>query len=208
MFVYIVNLFLTFILLLITRDSSMKNQSKGKKLIMIIFSLLIITCVSGFRYNVGTDFKMYESFFYMIERFPLFGGNIETMFILFGKIAHFIIPSSSTLMFFLISLWIYSIIYYLAVKNTEYYDLAIYLFITFGFFTSSMNGLRQWMAIPAIYLMIQSLSKKKLFKSLIYFLVAFLCHKSAVLLLPFLVGCYFIKKEKTRFFIIILSLLQ
>ena len=203
MFVYLFNLIIVYFFLLLSR----KTDNKVKKSGFILLSLLSLTTVAGIRYRVGTDFMMYDGFFFDINNFKVFGENIEPMFILFAKISHFFITESSVLMFFSIALFIYYYTYKSVIKNVEYYEFGIFLFIAFGFFTSSLNGIRQWMAIPLIYMLIDSLSEKKLYKSIIYTIMAYFCHKTSLILIPFVLLSFIIKKDKTRFIILVISVL-
>lgn len=206
MIIYLLNLFIIFILLILSKKVKVKKdiiREKG----MIFLALFIIICVSGLRYNVGTDFMMYESFFHNAPNFLWFEKNLEFFFILFAKISYFLNPNSSVLMFLFISIFIYYNIFKVAIKNCENYELAIYLFITFGFFTSSLNGLRQWMAIPLIYVSLDHLSKKENKKFILYLFISYLCHKSSILMLPFLICVKYIKKDSIRFILIIISII-
>ena len=66
--------------------------------------------VAAFRYDVGTDFLMYENFFRNAESLPWFSLNLEFIFILICKFAYFL-TQDSVLFFFIIAIWIYYFVF-------------------------------------------------------------------------------------------------
>lgn len=201
--VYLFSLYFIFVFLFL---SNLKTE-KINKIFLITMSFLIMVTVSGIRYNVGTDFSMYEVFFFRIKRMSLFRRDLEFLFILFAKIAYFFSNNSAT-MFTLIASYIYFFLYNISIKRVKYYELAIFLFITFGFYTSSLNILRQWMAIPLIIKAFDMFADNKNYKGIICIILAMLSHYTVIYTIPVLLAIYLIKSDKIRIVLIITAIIM
>ena len=205
MAVYLISLFFVYFFLTMSKFGKAKENKLIKK-IGIIIPLLILTIIAGIRYNVGTDFLMYESFFYNSTRLKMFSPELELVFVLFCKILHLFF-SNSAIMFLLIALLIYSIVFKSALKNTKLYELCIFLFIAFSFYTNSFNVLRQWMAIPLLYLGMDYINEKKWKKGVPILIIGILCHYTSIVTITIYFICKNIKKDITRIIIIITSII-
>lgn len=206
MIIYYIMLLNVFLLLFISRKCQSEYNRKIKSNFFIVCALLIICLIAGLRWNVGTDFPMYNSFFEQYKHVLTFNMRIEPMFKLFCFIPGQIFDTS-TMTFFLIAVYTYLLVFIFCKKNCKYYDLAIFLFIGMGFYFSSLNIVRQWMAIPNMLLVYYFLSKEKYGKALIFFILSYLCHYTSILLLPILFILKVIHTEKARIFLIIFFIL-
>lgn len=75
-------------------------------------------------------------------------------------------------------------------KNAKNYSLALFFFVTLGFFQFAMSGIRQTLAISIVLFGYEYLRDRKLIKFSIVVLLAMLFHKSAIFFFPayFVVG--------------------
>jgi len=204
MVVYLVNLFIVFFFLLLSRAKRTKNNIV-KRNGCILISFLSIVLVAGLRYDVGTDFLMYNGFFRIIDSISLFSLDLEFMFVLFCKIAS-LITKNSVLLFIGIAVWTYYFIYKVAIKNIKFYELSIFLFIAFGFYSSSLNIVRQWMAIPFLMMALEMLSQNNKKKFVLFITLACLCHYTCIIIVPIIILSCLIKNDKQRLIIIIVSI--
>jgi len=96
------------------------------------------------------------------------------------------------------------LIYLHSIKEHEDYDMILFLFIVLGFYFSTFNGIRQWIAIAVFMYSFKYIKQKELLKYLICIIVASLFHITAILLLP----AYFLFKLniKDKYKIIIIGL--
>lgn len=193
MIIYLCNLYFVLIMLILSR--TLINKKYNNNLIkfndsfmlykcLIVFAFSSMLLISGLRYEVGTDYREYVNIFTNIINSDGWGviGKIEPIFVIISKSIG-IISSNPQWMFFITSLFIIYFIFKSVLKDVELYELAIFLFIAFGFYTSSFNIVRQWMAISIIlygYVFLRYKNKKKFFCCL---LVGVLCHYSAIIVL-------------------------
>lgn len=204
MIIYVILLMLSVTLLFFSRKLIEKNKYASS--LLYIISIFLFTLVAGLRWNVGTDFLMYDSFFEIFKNRLSFSLQLEPAFIIIcfitGKFCN-----SSFLAFFTIGLFIYYFVFKACKKSCTYYDVAIFLFICFGFFFSSLNVIRQWMAISVLLNVYADLDKKISFKQIAQIVLAIMCHYTAIFVIPFIFLAKKISKEKTRVILIILFIL-
>lgn len=200
--IYLINLFFVYVFLFL----STLKCSKVQKYSLIFISFLSMVFIAGIRYDVGSDFLMYESFFLKIKKYTLVRTDLEFMFILICKIIR-LFSSNSAILFTVIAVFIYYYIYNVSIKNVKKYELAIFLFVAFGFFTNSLNLLRQWMAIPLIFKAFDCFSENKKNKGYIYIALAVLCHYTCAFCIPIFIFIYKLKSERIRNAIIIAAML-
>lgn len=205
--IYYLTITVVFCLLLFSRLSENKYNGKIKQKGFIFLALFIIVVIAGLRWNVGTDFRMYNSLFHQYKNNFVFNMKIEPIFKLFCFIPGMIFEKS-TMTFILIAIYTYFLVFLFCKKNCKYYDLAFFLFISMGFFFNSLNIVRQWMAIPSILLTYNYLAEKNYFRAFIFFILGYFCHYTVIILLPFLFFINVIKTEKTRLGIIVIAILS
>lgn len=204
MAVYLITLFACFFLLCL---SSYNKSSKSFNKIFIGISLIILVCVAAFRGStVGTDYPMYNSFYYNSNVLPLFSSSLEFIFVFLCKFFNLFF-ASPWIMFGFIAFYMYYCVYKNSIKLTKYYELAIFLFLAFGFYTNSFNIVRQWMAIPLLYLGMYYINEKSYKKGVPIFIIGLLSHYTSIITIPFFFLCNRIKSNKTRILIVIISIL-
>lgn len=147
--------------------------------------------VAGLRYNVGTDYRVYSSmqipmllrgvdyklkFEYLYQALIRFGmslGNIQYVFIF----THILI---------ILILWLHLRDYSLDIR------LSIFIFTFGAYFNTSLNLMRQFIAISVVIYASKFIINRNFVKFLIFIAIAFMFHKTAILYLPF----YFLSNIK------------
>lgn len=157
-----------------------------KKYIFIIWMLL--TVISGLRFNVGTDYRAYAQMFielvngtandiwlnkeigylWLVDIVNFFGGNYQLVF--------FLMSVSITTFF-------YKGLVYFFKGNQTYLLLSTLLFIPIFYFLS-MNIIRQALVAAIFLYSIKFIIQKNFFKYLFVILIATMFHKSAIILFP------------------------
>lgn len=149
----------------------------------ILIPILLFAFISGVRWKVGTDHQSY-----LQEYLYLLGGEIDREFegafmyisLIFAKLNfHF------TLFFGFWALLQIAFIY-LAFKDERYLLPFIGLIIVFGgYYIGWMNGIRQTIAACIFVFSIQFITKRKPIQYFLFIFLAFLFHKSAIILSVF-----------------------
>lgn len=177
MLVYVIVALLSYFLLMLSK----KTKDSKKKNVLITISFLIVFLVSALRVNVGTDYKSYVNWFNDIDTFSLSFTNFlfNNMIFIIKLFTHnpqwlFVVTSFIILLF----------IHLHSIKEHEDYDMIIFLFIVLGFYFSTFNGIRQWIAIAIFMYSFKYIKRKDFDKYLICIIVASLFHITAILLLP------------------------
>lgn len=206
MVVYITNIFIVFFTLLFSRKipsmdinigkRKLNNDSKktlSKILLAIAFSCIFL--VSGLRYNVGTDYNNYiEIFNIIINRKLQLSYQIEPAFILMIKLIA-LFTNEFLWLFIVTSLFITIFVFKASMNGTGYYELSIFLYMAFGFYTSSFNIIRQWMAASVLLYAYEFLVEGKDREFFKYVFLAICCHYSAIMVIPIY---FFIKKPRSN----------
>lgn len=199
-----------FLLLIVTTflyESCKSVNSKTRKYLLIV-AFITMTFVSGLRDNVGTDYGMYKAFFINSQNLEIFTITLEPLFTITAKITHSLFGNQYFTMFLTFSIVIHYYIFKNAISYSERnYYLTIFLFFAFGFFFSSMNIIRQWVAIVLTIEAAKNFINDEKVKGIIYYIFAILNHYSAILVFPFLIVGFLIKKNKTRLIIVLSSIL-
>ncbi len=173
----------------ISEDKLKKNNTQTTRYIFAFLIFAIIVSVTGLRTVYG-DTSAY------IVGFENYSYNISAVF------KNFDLSENGTLFYFLsnlfkifisdnYSLWLLTIafvtalpIFYILYKRSEDFPLSTFLFITMGFYTWMMNGIRQFLAVAILFLAITLLMKKKYLLFISIFVIAYLIHQSAIVILP------------------------
>ena len=93
-------------------------------------------------------------------------------------------------------------------KYSENYIFSIFLFITYGFYHACMmNALRQFIAVSLVFAALPLLLKRKYVPLFVIVLIAITIHKSAIIMIPFLlVSNLSFFSKKTWFLVISISI--
>ena len=145
-----------------------------------IFPLLLFAVVFGMRYDVGVDHLDYVE----IYLWKVYAGRNDFLFDLLSEIGwklnlHYVV-------YFGIIAFIQVFFFFYAFKDERF----LYPFLVFFLFTNGdwgfwMNGIRQALAMCIWIYSIKFIEEKKISKYLLWCFVAFLFHKSAIILFIF-----------------------
>ena len=155
-----------FLILFIVDKSRLSYKNK------MIIAGYWISMFSGFRYGIGYDYFMYYEF---IEKL-----TIEREFIpmLFMEIAH----NTHYSFFFIASSFFITFFFIFGFISQKLSFSSIYFYIGFPlFFFASFSIIRQCMAYSVIYYLMCNWDKFNIKKKLLFFLIAILCHRSALI---------------------------
>jgi len=148
-----------------------------------LVAALSLTLVAGLRNNIGDTFFYMHS--YQIETFTWatidyskdFGFNILQL--LLKQIS-----GDPQLLVFATALFTSGTIAWVLYRYSRMYELSLYLYITTGAFTTSMNGIRQFLAAAIIFAGTKYLLNGDWKRFCLLVLFASTIHRSALILLP------------------------
>lgn len=173
-----------------------KTNSRGLFVFLSVVSILITTCLAGFRgITVGIDTANYFS----IARFwPGAVGSSSiigymqlyvrasrgTQELLFGLLTGLVakLTANYNVFLFICHLIIVGGVYIGASRLKEHADPAITMLLFYLlYFNHSLNVFRQYCAMAIIFAVVADLEKKKYFKYLVFVVIAFFFHNTAVI---------------------------
>ena len=190
--------------------SGIKYDREGKfskKAILVAFPFSII---SALRYNVGTDYFAYILEFQKINYINGYHSRMEPLFVLLNKSIGALGLSSQWI--FIITAFLFcTIVIYTIMRDSELPKFSIFLFLGAGFYTFSMNGIRQTLACAITFCAMRYIREKKFVSFLICILIASGFHYTALAMIPiyflqyvkvdikkslFIILCVFLLKDK------------
>lgn len=151
---------------------------------LIVFILIF---VSGFRYYVGTDYGgYYKRVFQYEELIESLKELNEPLYALITFASRKIYDEGIFVIFVFSALTI--ILIYDGIKYVDQNDIALisFLYITTGCWLFSFNGVRQALATAIIFAFANSKKKHSIINTIIICFIAFLVHKSAIVMIPIL----------------------
>ncbi len=185
-------------------------QNKYKSMITKL-TLIILWCVSSFRYMIGADYEQYMLWYDLALDNPIMEVFLEPSFLFLLRVLHyfdctyqamFLVYATITL------LMIYKgLQYYLSSQRQLLVAILMFSFFYDGFFYT-MNNIRAAAALSILFYGTRYVCERNLKKFLLVFCIAFLFHYSVVLFVP----VYFIRfirekrlKISVQVFLIFLS---
>lgn len=188
MFIY---LFLTLIVLGIPLITYLKKSFRLE--VSYFFVFLVFSIIFTFRGPFTQDYNSYKFFYYFIADLPISSifntiYPIEDGFIFFTKIINLVFPNYFFYQF-IISLVIILPIFSLSKRFSIYPWFSLLLFLVIGGYYSSFNITRQVMAASIFFFSLIFIYKKNIFLYLSLCFLAFLFHKTSLIL--FLVYPFF-----------------
>ena len=179
------------------------GASKGLKTGTLVFSCLLLALVSGFRYDVGTDYMnymwMYEDYAYLepITIYEKPGLHI------IGRIAAFIFDHHTT--WFVMMALITVGLYFFGIKKYSInVTFSVFLFIFLGVWHGSFNTVKQHAAAAIFFASLPFLYKRDFLSWMFSCILATFFHEAALVMIPM----YFIitfEHKYMPFFIIALG---
>lgn len=168
------------------------NKAKYKKGFMK-FTFLILAMLSALRsYEVGVDTKTYVSIFHNLSTDGY--SRMEPGFRLYCRLLYRI-SSNPRILLVVTSFFCIGAISYFIYKNSKAVFLSVLLLIFFNYYFSSMNLLRQYIAIAIGCIAYSFFRKRKLFFFL-FVLLAASFHYSAIVIILWMLVPYFKKINK------------
>lgn len=169
------------------------EQYKGYKpnKLYIFFLIATLVIVSGLRSNIGDtyaykhSYTIYKYTWEAIDYSGDFGFNIIQL--LLQKIS-----TDPQILIFSTALITNVLIIFTLVKYSKMFELAVFVYITSGMFTTSMNGIRQYLAAAIVFIGTNYIVKGNFKKYFLLILLASTIHKSALVLIPI----YFIVRRE------------
>ena len=166
------------------------EKAKRKYLFVALIPYFVLMAFKS-RY-VGTDTDSY------FDSFEGMGASTWYNFLSYGEFGYVRIEKGYKTLIFLLTrittdgqillftLGAFSSIalYYFINENAKNKCLALFLFMTLGFFQFAMTGIRQTFAISITLFCYKYIKEKKLYKFLLVTLIAYLFHKTAILFFP------------------------
>lgn len=157
-----------------------------KKTIKMFISILPLTLISAFRYEVGWDYiKIYTNGFYYVGKYgnewfsePVFNYIIHILYDLFkDPLSLFVFMSTMISIVFSMCFKVYG--------KKEKPCVYIILFVITRYYLCSLNIVRQALAMMIILYSLQYLEKKEFMKYIIGIIMASLFHQMAIIYIPF-----------------------
>ncbi|USK31671.1 EpsG family protein [Bacillus sp. F19] len=172
------------------RPSIHIDYVKPNKLLVFLATVSLIT-VAGLQKNIGDtvyymhSFKTNELTWQTIDYAGDFGFNIYQMLLQNLSSDPQILIITTAL---ITNVLIVSVLF----KYSRMIELSIYVYITSGMYTTSMNGIRQYLAAAIVFIATKYILNGQFKKYLLVVLFASTIHKSALVLLPI----YFIVRRE------------
>lgn len=153
-------------------------QNKNKLFLLITFFELFF--ISGFRaWYIGNDTTVYVNFFsYAIDNYDLSLSYMEKGYILFNKVLSSFTDNPQAILI-VTSFCILGVIVCFIEKYSKFVLLSILLFVILDFSTT-LNIVRQYMALIIVLLGFPFVVKRQFIKFLLCCLLAITFHKSAI----------------------------
>lgn len=194
-------LYTVFLQLLIPR----RNERKVVFFAVIVLQLIIVAAARSF--EVGADTLNYKQYYESINKTTVFEYfslyKMEPLYIVYNKALQFI-SSNPRLLLVANALFIYPIIAKTFYKYSPIPWLSFFLFLALGFFNTSLNISRQWLAMSIVMSSYPYLINRQPHKFIIRVLIASLFHYTAILsLISYPLLKY---KVSLRFLVTMLSL--
>ncbi len=202
------NLILFIVILLIyfvTHIGKRKKENNDKLFLIIVFSMFFI--LVGYREMTrGNDTISYLRLFEQCAtnkwNVSIFNNYYEFGYLIFNILVSYISNNSRFFLIVLSFLFNYSI-YSFIKKNSNNYLVSVLMYVGLMYFYSSMNIIRQFLAIIIILYSFNFVKEKKLFPFLFFVLLATTIHSSAIISL-LIYPIYHCKYNKKRVFIVII----
>lgn len=166
-----------------------------------IFSVIFILILSTFKnFSVGCDTFGYLNFFNNVANIDILKKGFEPGF----NIVCYVFAKTGLgfrgLIFF-ISLFVNLVIVWFVNRRSDCPTWSLLLYVALGVFAQSLSALRQIIAIAFMLIAVDLLLDKKIWKSLIFVIIASLFHKSALITLV-IYPAFFVKLKHYHFVIL------
>lgn len=190
--IYIISLLLS--TLYIYTLSLYRNCNYWKTVAYLLPIIFLWVIIIGGQYNVGTDYYNYLDMFSGKDLWYVEENRGEILFSGLIKVCNYLGIYGQGIFMVLSIIAVLTLILVIksVVPNKDIY-LYYFTFICFcGTFHNQMNGVRQYLAIYLVSLMVCSLMDKRYIVTGIVMIAVGLVHQSAWLIIPFILGAFII----------------
>lgn len=174
-----------FIVLLYAILKTFKNsENKNKFTIADFVVLLLIIVVAAIRYYVGADYESYYKLYNNITQFSIQQIWENNSVIAFNLLMYFTkkVIQFDYGIFLTTSVIIYPIIYIFMLKKSENPIQSLMLFFTLGFFNTTLNIIKQAIAMSIMLIATDNLNQKRIIRFVLLALLATLFHETAIII--------------------------
>ncbi|PLR68739.1 EpsG family protein [Bacillus sp. UMB0893] len=174
-----------------SKPLSFNNTYQKLNPFLVILTISCLVIVSGLRNNIGdTPFYVHSYILFNYSLYELdytgdFGFSILQLLLKN-------ISNDPQILLFVTALITNSLIVIVLYRYSRIFELSIYVYITSGMYTVSMNGIRQYFAAAIVFLGTKFILNGEIKKYLLTIIIASTFHKSAIVLLPI----YFIVRRE------------
>lgn len=175
-----------------------KNATKPKKIIYLSVMFLLMWVVSTFRYGMGNDYFSYIRIFDEIhsaswgEAFTL---GYEPAFTALTKVIT-LVSYNPEVMYGIYALLILAPVAYSIYRHSDSVWISVTVYLCLTFFYTSLNFIRQSMAVSLLILCYSFIKQRKIIPVMIFAVLAALFHYTALIFIPFYLLTYFIRPTK------------
>ena len=181
-----------------------KNTIKSYNMIIVVGITLLLIIISSCRdISVGYDTRNYYEYFTFKEIYPAH-RSFEFLYELINYIAvklnfpfNMVLLMCATITFGSLGFVVY--------KFSDHPAMVYFFFVALGFFGNTFNAVRQYLALAVFLFSLKHIKNGNFIKYVIYVVVAYFFHSSAIILLPI----YFLRNLKLtpKFIIVVLVLM-
>lgn len=181
----------TFIISLIARI--VEDRKKRPNLFFSLIVIAIIALVAGLRWGIGDTGDYVHLYGLIGPDYKIFNGGYEPGFILFLMLLKSITEDPQFLI--LVTSLIINILNIWTIRKyskDSYFELAVFMYIASGYYLVTMNGMRQCLAVSAMFAATELIIRGKFKRYLILSLVMAMIHNSALIMIPM----YFVVRQE------------
>ncbi|MBR4112538.1 MAG: EpsG family protein [Ruminiclostridium sp.] len=175
-----------------------KNATKPKKIIYLSVMFLLMWVVSTFRYGMGNDYFSYIRIFDEIHNASwgeVFTLGYEPAFTALTKIIT-LVSYNPEVMYGIYALLILAPVAYAIYRHSDSVWISVAVYLCLTFFYTSLNFIRQSMAVSLLILCYSFIKQRKIISVMIFAVLASLFHYTALAFIPFYLLAYFIRPTK------------
>lgn len=175
-----------------------RKATKVKKIIYLAVMFVLMYIVTVFRYGIGNDYFSYIRIFDEIHNASwgeAFSLGYEPAFTLITKVIT-LVSYNPEFMYGVYALLILAPVAYSIYRHSDNVWLSVVIYLCFTFFYTSLNFIRQSMAVSLLILCYGFIKRKKILPVMVFAVLAALFHYTALVFIPFYLLAYFIKPTK------------
>lgn len=190
MIVCLILVLISYVLLFLARQ--LEDRNKGLALTTIGIVIIAFCLISGFRSNIG-DTETYMQSYVTLANNPEMEFSQDVGFNTMSLFLTYISPNPQLLILFTaIIIAVCNLVTLARYRKYSYYELQVYLYVTSGYFLTTMNGIRQALSAAILFTFTYLITEGKFILYLIVVLIVSTFHQSALVMIPI----YFLARLK------------